>query len=572
MSDQKPGEKKKVNSIDDIDEDMPTALQSTTIQPARKGATSLAQIILSVTNKMKGLELPPPNPDLFIADLPKEISALDLDVIKLTAQFVARNGHQFQVGLMNREHKNPQFEFLKQNHPWNPFFLILVESYARCLLPPKNYVTKLKEQYSDKQNLLEDIIKKFENDKQQKLKKQLEEQKELEQQFNTQINWHEFVIVETLDFFEDEIPIHPPTTTKETRETTPTVDEMETDMEVEDEHHPKPNSQIELKVRKDYTRPAVNPLKRGPIQYQVCPKCGQQVPIEEMQEHMRQELLNQNVQTKSDLKPSIAPDSDISKNLMKFAKRRTDIFGEEETDIGKTIGQESHAPKSEESVWDGQTTIVRAPVPFKPPGTLSIDPVTGLPIVAPPPTVLPIGSNLPIPPTNPINLTPSVPPVAPNVGLMGMPPAPNPMIRTLIPGYSPGMMGMQHPTMSPTLAEPPPKKQKLNDEESKLIPEEEFLQTHGSGPITVKVQIPVDEKIENLKGQTLSFDVELKLSVNDLKEKIKGAIGFAANKQKLKIEPLGVLKDTNTLAYYNFRDGTVLHLEKKERGGKSKKK
>lgn len=82
---------------------------------------------------------------------------------------------------MNREHKNPQFEFLKQNHPWNPFFLILVESYARCLLPPKNYVTKLKEQYSDKQNLLEDIIKKFENDKQQKLKKQLEEQKELEQ-------------------------------------------------------------------------------------------------------------------------------------------------------------------------------------------------------------------------------------------------------------------------------------------------------------------------------------------------------------------------------------------------------
>lgn len=79
MSDQKPGEQKKVNSIDDIDEDMPTALQSTTtIQPARKGATSLAQIILSVTNKMKGLELPPPNPDLFIADLPKEISALDL--------------------------------------------------------------------------------------------------------------------------------------------------------------------------------------------------------------------------------------------------------------------------------------------------------------------------------------------------------------------------------------------------------------------------------------------------------------------------------------------------------------
>jgi splicing factor 3A subunit 1 len=40
--------------------------------------------------------------------LPDGITALDLDVIKLTAQFVARNGKSFLTGLTSREHTNPQ--------------------------------------------------------------------------------------------------------------------------------------------------------------------------------------------------------------------------------------------------------------------------------------------------------------------------------------------------------------------------------------------------------------------------------------------------------------------------------
>ena len=40
--------------------------------------------------------------------LPDGIAAFDLDVIKLTAQFVARNGKSFLTGLTSREHMNPQ--------------------------------------------------------------------------------------------------------------------------------------------------------------------------------------------------------------------------------------------------------------------------------------------------------------------------------------------------------------------------------------------------------------------------------------------------------------------------------
>lgn len=40
--------------------------------------------------------------------VPEGLTAVDLDIIKLTAQFVARNGKAFLVGLSSREHTNPQ--------------------------------------------------------------------------------------------------------------------------------------------------------------------------------------------------------------------------------------------------------------------------------------------------------------------------------------------------------------------------------------------------------------------------------------------------------------------------------
>jgi splicing factor 3A subunit 1 len=72
---------------------------------------------------------------------------------------------------MNREHKNTQFDFLKQNHPHHNFFMSLVEGYTRCILPPKNIREKLQEDGGEKQKLLDRIIyryafeKKVEEDK-----------------------------------------------------------------------------------------------------------------------------------------------------------------------------------------------------------------------------------------------------------------------------------------------------------------------------------------------------------------------------------------------------------------------
>lgn len=63
------------------------------------------------------------------------LANLDNDVIKLTAQFVARNGQKFLQGLTEREARNPQFDFLKPTHGLFGYFTQLVEAYSKVLMP-----------------------------------------------------------------------------------------------------------------------------------------------------------------------------------------------------------------------------------------------------------------------------------------------------------------------------------------------------------------------------------------------------------------------------------------------------
>lgn len=72
---------------------------------------------------------PPPEFE-FIAD-PPSIAAFDLDVVKLTAQFVARNGRQFLTQLMQKEQRNYQFDFLRPQHSLFNYFTKLVEQYTK---------------------------------------------------------------------------------------------------------------------------------------------------------------------------------------------------------------------------------------------------------------------------------------------------------------------------------------------------------------------------------------------------------------------------------------------------------
>ena len=60
---------------------------------------------------------------------PTFLSAMDSDIIKLTAQYTAVGGRQFLQGLAHREQRNPQFDFLKPTHALFGYFTSLVDSY-----------------------------------------------------------------------------------------------------------------------------------------------------------------------------------------------------------------------------------------------------------------------------------------------------------------------------------------------------------------------------------------------------------------------------------------------------------
>ena len=82
--------------------------------------------------------------------MPEGLTALDLDTLRLTSQFVARNGKAFLTGLATREAGNPHFNFLKPTHSLFGFFTALCDAYSRVLMPPKGLAEQLRLDATDR--------------------------------------------------------------------------------------------------------------------------------------------------------------------------------------------------------------------------------------------------------------------------------------------------------------------------------------------------------------------------------------------------------------------------------------
>uniref|UniRef100_H2YW43 Splicing factor 3A subunit 1 n=1 Tax=Ciona savignyi TaxID=51511 RepID=H2YW43_CIOSA len=133
---------------------------------------------------------------------PPSISAYELDVVRLTAQFVARNGRSFLTQLMQREAKNYQFDFLRPQHSMFQYFTKLVEQYTKIFIPPKNVISKLKNE--TQKSILEDVKYRVAWTKHEDRAKKREQQAVEKERTMYQIDWHDFVVVETVDFHPEE--------------------------------------------------------------------------------------------------------------------------------------------------------------------------------------------------------------------------------------------------------------------------------------------------------------------------------------------------------------------------------
>ena len=595
-------------------------VQAKAEEAAQAAAEKSGIAVVAGTGSARAKVLQAPAKAEYSVDVPPGITSLDLDVIKLTAQFVARNGKTFLTGLTSREHSNPQFNFLKPTHSMFGFFTSLADAYSKVLMPPKGLSEQLKKD-EDKSALLERALQRLEWDRtQEAAKKQEDDELEREREAMAMIDWHDFVVVETIDFFDEEDEELPmPLTLRDVvtqlrdadAETqadgaaagTAEEDDAAADVEMDEDEKdmiregvaagaapsgvsgPEPSMKIVRNYKKPEQIAAEAKAKASggvdATKFAVSPITGELIAVDQMAEHMRISLIDPKWKVQKEamlakLRDStMANDEEVATNVLMLARTRPDIFGTTDEEVSTAI-KESIESKKKLGSGAGATTetaggggLPSAPIPPPPPPARTAVPA---PPAAPmmPPAVPPPPVMAPPPPT-------AAGPALKSAPAVPMPP-PVSTLRPLGPGIAappPPVAAPVAPPAPPPVAppedddEPGTKKRKVGEME--LDSEEDFLAANGGSGV-IKVTFPSVDGDDNLNGQTVDLNVDsLSTPVSELKKLIKEAAGgLAANKQKISVPGLGFFTDKNSLAYYNIKYGTTLQLSLKERGGRKK--
>lgn len=546
----------------------------------------------------KPLEVP--EEEHYTAHVPEGLTLLDLDVIKLTAQFVARNGKTFLTGLASREHSNPQFNFLKPTHSLFTFFTRLCDAYSRVLMPPKGVIAALQWDVEDRSAPLQRALNRleFERSKEREAKDAADAD-ESERMAMLSIDWHEFVIVETIDFAEgEEVGLPVPVSKKDIIQlaraaayesgaaaeeekaaagapmdaeeqalvaeagragtgvvpppTTAADSDEDMDMDMSDDEAAAPMRVVKNYKRQDPRAVAAATAGYDPTKYVVSPITGELVPIEHMAEHMRVSLIDPKWKQQKDVmlsrikETTKASDEEIGRNLSLLARTRPDVFGANAAAVSSALEKQIN---DQRNAATGLAPPSAPPPAFAPPPAYAPPPPSQLP---PPPVPPPTAAPVPPPPMPP---PPTTAPLAP-------PPMPPPL----------GAPPVQPPPADGGEDEQEAKRRRVDGAGGSLvlIPEAEFIAEHP-GEATVQVQCPVVEGNACLMGQVLPVQVpSLSETVGGLKEKIGAATGVAVNKVRLSRDGVGILVDGLSLGHYNVGPEVQLQLSLKERGGRKK--
>ena len=497
------------------------------------------------------------------------VTPLDLDIIKLAAQYTAVNGREFLAGLAQREQRNPQFDFLKPTHLLFSYFTSLVDSYGKVLRPS----AELKERFITKSNRMKSLeiaVQRWEWTRAEEEKKRREND-EADADRLAAVDWSEFAVVETIDFPETEL--------LETvgmlslNENDKPVDVNNGDMDIDESSKPKNNTsthrnlhqlrenrqdvameeddgrtESDIKVISDYVPRIAKSAPSLGTMTMIDPISGKALPVSEMSEHMRVQLLDpkwrieqQRFQEKQK-QTSYAEGSSIADSLSIFARKRGDIFGSD----SKSQGPDEKKSKITEDYEENdnyKTENVQIQVPIPPPP----------PSIAPPPPI----------PSAQLPFNPTIPPPPP----MGMPIFPSPMGMPFMPMPMP--MPMMNPIDMNHMNNRIPQQQ--YQQQLTIVSEEEFVKKYPN-PITLYVNVPVEPAFAtwNLNGQQVTIKINVTSTIKELKEIISLQLGgMPANKQQIKeINSSIFCKDVETLAKLNIGEGFHLELQLKSRGGK----
>ncbi|WEW57532.1 SF3a splicing factor complex subunit [Emydomyces testavorans] len=438
--------------------------------------------------KAKGPEAPPEFH--FSARMPN-INALDLEVVKLTALFVAKRGKSFMTALSQRETRNYQFDFLRPQHSLYQFFTRLVDQYAELLQvngadsgnAEKARIAELEKNVENKYHILDRAKQRAEWVKYQEQQKQKkEEEEEQERIAYAQIDWHDFVVVESVLFTDadDHAELPPPTSlhdlqtasleqkamislapaSRRIEEAMPTDDETTNYYNaypptsqvpiVQPTYAPSPSpipthrtpsvpvpqtslippqpltpvstptppvpvatttpepearavptppppapGQPPMRIRSDYVpRAQAKRLTTSTVPTSICPNCKQQIPIAEMEQHMRIELLDprwkeQRAKAEARYATTNLSTADVANNLKRLASQRSDVFDQ----VVAPEGQQQQAGLQDGLVLDPEEEARRKRIAV----SGGVD-TSGMPMPMPMPVPAPAPGSVPLPP------------------------------------------------------------------------------------------------------------------------------------------------------------------------------
>ncbi|KAM0247881.1 hypothetical protein ACHAQJ_009673 [Trichoderma viride] len=411
-------------------------------------AGRVGESITPVPEKPKG---PPKPPDFQFCSRMPHINQKDLDVIRLTALFVAKNGRQFMTQLAQRETGNPQFQFLIPNHTFHNFFQHIVDQYTVLLRASgldgeggklqEEQTAELELNVKDKFHVLKRARERAEYIKyQESERKNKEVEEEMDKAEFARIDWGDFVIVETIAFSDDDenANLPPPTSlgelqyasledrnkasissnlrieeampgeedvqngpTEATRPSSfplpvhtgyapqqqqqsqaphslpspvPVYGASESTQEEEESRRIQERTAAQarvqqaqseargglgpMKIRENYVpRAAQKAASKQGMQMALCPNCKQQIPLNELEAHMRIELLDpswkeQKAKAESRYATSNMSHVDVANNLKRLASQRSDVF---DPATGNAVSEDEQARRKKTAVqsFDG---------------------------------------------------------------------------------------------------------------------------------------------------------------------------------------------------------------------------
>lgn len=613
------------------------------------------------SNKKNNTTFPlrPPVPFEFVSVVPPaNLSPTDIETMQLVAQFTALDGRggTFLKQLTMREWNNPDFRFCQPRHGHFAYFSALVDSYRRII---QDWTTAASEketataataaESSSKKATSPTIIEgqsktsssssssspvypnsvqavladaAFRAEYEREMEERRSKQQEQEEGEVITIDWHDFIVVETIEFPSDEqievlAMLSPPpplvaggattTTAKVSATTAPAaVDGVASrvndnnDMEESDDgggDHDDDEEEEAIRVVPTYTPKVVTATSLSEARA-IDPITGKSIPLADMPEHMRIQLLDpkwaeerKKFQEKQKDSNLVGGDAIVS-NISRFAQgtggggRGGDKSGDD--GVGSSIMSDNNPKRRLEEanriIRDQQQpqSMVYPAVATAPSAAAA---TSGIPVHTEPPAKRQrMAMNLP-PPGPPSRTLPPLPPATNNMNMPsgGFPDIPPPTVTTAPP--VPGV-----PPAAPPVTMDQPGIDMLSDMgfpssgidgdgtmsgttlKTELLSEEEFVKTLPNPEVTLMIRIPNDptQMAWNFYGQILTLKVDVMTKVKDVAAELskQHLNGLAANKVQLINPRGGFLNNNKTLAELNIGPTVTLDMKTKQRGGR----